>query len=130
MLSPSSASVMAARRAAEPREEGVAEGSWVELVRELGEDGLSAELLARAAGWTGVKGRLVMAGACLERVGVVQVVVWEAARVDILDKPLNEVLDGPPRADELCDGILIGPCKGVKFWLCDRVDGCKMSRRR
>jgi hypothetical protein len=66
---------MAAKRAAEPREDGVAGGFWVESDRELGEDGLRAELLAQAAGQTGVEGGLVMAGACLERVGVVQVAV-------------------------------------------------------
>lgn len=131
MLSPSSAAVMVDKRAEEPREEGEAGGSWVEMDKELGEDGLRAEPLARAAGRMGVEGGLVMAGACLERVGVVQVIVWEAGRVDILDKLRNEELDGPTRVDEPPrDGVLIGLSEEMEFMDCDGVEGCKLPRRR
>jgi len=72
MLSSSSAAVMELKQAVEPWEEEVA----VELDRELGEDGLRVKPLAQAAGWTEVESGLVMAGACLECVGVVQITDW------------------------------------------------------
>jgi hypothetical protein len=63
--------VMEVIRAAGPWEDG---GPSVELDNELGEDGLKAEPLSREAARTGVEGGLVMSGARLERVGVVQVI--------------------------------------------------------
>ena len=64
-----------------------------------------------------------MAEACLERV---RLVVWEAGREGILDKPCNEVLDGPTRVDEpLRDGVLTGLNEGMVFTDRGGVEGCK-----
>jgi hypothetical protein len=98
--------------------------------KELGEEGVRAELLARAAGWMGVEGGLVMTGACLEHIVLVLVIVQEAGRVAMLDKH-NEVFDGPTRVDELlCEGVLIGLSEGRESMDCDGVEGCKFLRRR